>query len=252
MSTIKFFLLLSLLILIHTEENNATKEPEKEAVTNPPSEEAKTEETEKEPPRFKNPGPYNMTYDEMDIMVVCTYIVQNSLKAKKTLFDEIAKKLGFNNTNQVIEKAGTDVFEKCLDDLNITTANKFVKNLTYLNEFEWQPSFDKYLDIDFNNKYQNMTDLAYTQKQTFLLYKFQKVNELYRHKWADTKRSKDESESNKIKIGKFDIQKLPNGLKIFLFLGSFALLFGLVLYSLKSLGKQKISNKEKKRKKKTQ
>lgn len=259
MSICKIFLFLSLLILITSEEvaKNDTEAKAPEANEEPanPSNDTVTPPPEPEIPKIRNPGPFNMTYDEMDIMIACTYIVQEKLKQDKVAIDEAAKRMGFNESNRIIEKAGTDIFEKCTDSIDAATANRYVQNLTYINEFKWDKSFDFFANIDYNKKYINESDLVYSTKQNFLLYKFQKVNEMYRNKMADTRRNYEQiynEQNQKITIGKFDIQNLPKSVKIGLFLGIFALFFLGTLYFLKSLGGQKITGKDKKKKKKTQ
>lgn len=262
MSYKTIFLLLSFIYLIQCAEENNTNVP-----PSTPKEEVKTEEkpTETKPeeqatdnknktfeiPKINYP-PLEMTNDEMDIYLACISIVQEALKKDRTQIDEAAKRMGLNQSNSVIDKAGTEMFEQCVGKLNITVANKFFVNLTYVNTFQWDKSFDDLVKNDYT-KYVNKTDLMYTPQQSMVMYKFQKVNELYRRKLADNRRNYEQSdEARKIKIGNFDINSLPTAAKVGLFLTIFSLFFLGTLYLLKSLKKEPKDKKNKKNKKKTQ
>lgn len=243
MSIYKIFLLLSLILLITCEEATKTEEPKVEV--GKAGNETNSNETkeEKKEPDFKNPGPFNMTYDDMDNMIACSFMVQETVRKDRKKYEEIAKKIGLNTTNKIVEKAGTDMFEKCLGLINVNISNRYFRNLSYINEFQWEKEYEKYIKIDYN--YNNETDLNYSMPQNILLYKFQKVNELFRQKVADDHRRVDDS-NRKIRIGSLDLENIPSFIKILIFLGIFGLLFGGVFYLLKTLGKKEEKNKKKK------
>ena len=58
----------------------------------------------------------------------------------------------------------------------------------------------------------NISDLILTMEQQVLMYKYQSVEELFRQKRAD-QRDKIDRENQKIKIGKFDMDSIPNSIK---------------------------------------
>ena len=186
-----------------------------------------------------------MTIDEMDKMMLCTVIVQESIKKLESKIKNIEKKLNISN-NIVNEKIATDIFEKCNINIDINTVNYYIKNLTFLNSFKWGNKFDKYLQIDFN-KYKNQSDLEYTIDQQVLMYKFEKVEEIYNQKKVED-REKYQKENRKIRIGEIDLEKIPSSIKLFIFMIILFLFFGGIFYFLRTLQKKP---KEKKKKKKT-
>ena len=188
---------------------------------------------------------FNMTIDEMDKMMICTVIVQESIKKLESKIKNIQKKLNISN-NIVNEKIATDIFEKCNKNIDIKTANYYIKNLTFLNSFKWEKKFDEYLQIDFD-KYKNQSDLEYTIEQQVLMYKFEKVEEIYNQKKVED-REKYQKENRKIRIGEIDLEKIPSSIKLFIFMIILFLFFGGIFYFLRTLQKKP---KEKKKKKKT-
>ena len=122
--------------------------------------------------------------------------------------------------------------------------NKFFKNLNLLNNFEWEKDFNEYLKIDFD-KYHNTSDLAFTPEQEVLMYKFNKVNELFRQK-----REEYEAENRKIRIGKFDFESIPLSFKLGIFLIILTLFFGGIFYFLKTLERKPKDKKKKDKEKK--
>jgi len=187
-------------------------------------------------------SPLNMTVDDMDRILLCTSVVQDIIKQKNKNIQEIHKKLNLSNINKLIEKIGTDIFEKCTKTMDMKTVNKYFKNMTLIKDYEWENSFDKYFNIDFD-KYHNESDLAFTKEQQLLMNKFSKVNTIFNLK----RREKYENENRKIKIANIDFQSIPLSFKLGIFLVIFILFFGGIFYFLKTLEK-KPKDKEKKRK----
>ena len=108
--------------------------------------------------------PYNLTYDEMDTMMFCSIIIQETLRTKKKEVEEITKKLNLSSANPVYDKIGTDIFEQCNKKATMDIVNKYIRNLTYLNNFKWEKNFDNFATINLT-KYNNQTDLMLTQSQ---------------------------------------------------------------------------------------
>ena len=189
---------------------------------------------------------FNMTIDEMDTMMFCTVIVQESIKNYEKKFNEIQKKLNVSN-NIIKEKVATDIFEKCTKNINIKNVNYYIKNLTFLNNFKWEKNFDEFTKIDFD-KYKNQSDFQFTTEQQVLMYKFDKVEEIYKQKRTE-ERERYINENRKIRIGKIELESIPNSFKLALLLFILIVFFGGIFYYLKKLQKKPI---EKKKKKKTQ
>ena len=190
---------------------------------------------------------FNMTINEMDTMMLCTIIVQESLKKYDNKINQIQKKMNLSTSNVLSEKIATDIFEKCVKNLNISIVNYFIKNLTFINNFKWRKNFDEIIDINFD-KYKNKTDLEYTMEQQILMYKFEKTEEIYRQK-EKSDREMYEKENRKIRIGKVELQNIPNSFKLGIFLVILIVFFGGIFYF---LGTLKAEKKEKKKKKKIQ
>ena len=191
--------------------------------------------------------PYNLTYDEMDTMMFCSIIIQETLRTKKKEVEEITKKLNLSSANPVYDKIGTDIFEQCNKKATMDIVNKYIRNLTYLNNFKWEKNFDNFATINLT-KYNNQTDLMLTQSQRVLMYLYQRVDELFRQKRAD-KRDEIEQENQKIKIGNLDMDSIPNSFKFAALLIVIILLFGCVFYLLKQMEKKPKDKKKNKKKK---
>ena len=200
-------------------------------------------------PEYDKFRPFNLSFDEMDKMIFCTFVIQNTLKDKKDDLIGLQKKMNLTSPNIIYEKIGTDMFEKCNKNADINIVNKYIKNLTYFNNFKNEKSFKPLVDIDFD-KYNNESDLVLTMEQQILMYKYQSVEEVFRQKRAD-QREEYEQEEKKIKIGSIEIDQIPNYVKFTAFLVVLLIIFGGIFYFLKTLEK-KPKDKKKNKKKKTQ
>ena len=208
-----------------------------------------TSHTEQKPkPEYDKNHPFNLTDNEMDKMMFCTLLIQETLRTKREKVEKIQKNMNLTSPNPIYEKVGTDMFEKCNNNANINDVHLFVRNLTYYDNFKWHKKFEPLIDIDYE-KYSNESDLRLTMDQQFLMYKYQKVDELFRQKRAD-QRDKIDRENQKIKIGKFDMDSIPTPIKFGGFLVVLITIFGGIFYFLKKLEK-KPKDKKKNKKKKT-
>ena len=268
MSPIKavfLFLFLSLVLTQETESpekptSNATETKEKNETTTT-TDEIIDEDIEpinrttsnrtysRKRPEYDKFRPFNLSFDEMDKMIFCTFVIQNTLKDKKDDLLNIQTKMNLSSPNIIYEKIGTDMFEKCNKNADINTVNKYIKNLTYFNNFKFEKSFKPLIDIDFD-KYNNESDLVLTMEQQVLMYKYQSVEEIFRQKRAD-QREAFEQEEKKIKIGSLELDQIPNYIKFTAFLVVLLIIFGGIFYFLKTLEK-KPKDKKKNKKKKTQ
>ena len=200
-------------------------------------------------PEYDKFRPFNLSFDEMDKMIFCTFVIQNTLRDKKTDLENVQKKMNLSSPNMIYEKLGTDMFEKCNKNADINIVNKYVKNLTYFDNFKLEKSFKSLVDIDFD-KYNNQSDLVLTMDQQVLMYKYQSVEEVFRQKRADQREAHDQ-ENQKIKIGSLELDQIPSYVKFTAFLVVLLIIFGGIFYFLKTLEK-KPKDKKKNKKKKTQ
>lgn len=200
-------------------------------------------------PEYDKFRPFNLSNDEMDKMIFCTFVIQNTLRERKTELEKLQERMNLSSPNIIYEKLGTDMFEKCNKKADINVVNKYIKNLTYFDNFKFDKSFTPLVEIDFE-KYNNESDLVLTMDQQVLMYKYQSVEEVFRQKRAD-QRETTEKENQKIKIGNFELDQIPNYVKFTAFLVVLIIIFGGIFYFLKSLEK-KPKDKKKNKKKKTQ
>ena len=253
------FLFLSLAI-IQASENNETKIPNENKNEKPVdnTDEIIDEDIEeikenvnkssyRKRPEFDKDRPFNLTYDEMDKMIFCTFIVQETIREKKTDFEAIQKKMNLSTPNPIYEKLGTDMFEKCNNKVDINIVSKFIKNMTYFNNFKMDKSYKALVELDYD-KYNNESDLVLTMEQQVLMYKYQRVEDIFRQKRADLRDTIDK-DNQKIKIGNLELDNIPSSIKFTAFLGVLAILFGGIFYFLKKLEKKPKDKKKNKKKK---
>ena len=204
-------------------------------------------ETKNDSINRNNTQELNLTIDEMDKMMLCSIFIQEALRKDKDRIEALANKTKIFNS-YVFEKIGTDIFENCYNNINLLLVRKYFKNLTYLGGYEWRNEFDKFIEIDYD-KYLEKKDFNLTLQQKILSHNFDIVKEKFKQKQLE-EREKVEEEKNKLKIGNFDLENIPNNLKGAIFLLIFAIIFGGSIYILKILINK--PKKKKERKKKTQ
>ena len=193
--------------------------------------------------------PFNLTIDEIDTMMVCSIIMEEKIKKYSSKIEKLQKKLNITTPELVVNKISADVFEKWNKRIKIEKVNYFIKNLTFVNEFQWEKNFDVISEINFE-KYNNKSDLDYTTNQQVLMYNFQKAEEVFKQKQMED-RERYIKANQKIKIGNLDLENIPQGFKLGIFLIIFLIFFGGIFYYLKGLNK-KLGTNPKKKKKKTQ
>ena len=259
------FLLILSLSLIICQNANETKKNETNEHVEPHSHdhdhehvhehehfnESNTNNTRKKPLRrdFNSKIPFNMTMDEMDTMMFCTVVVKQSLQRERSKIEAVKTRLNIS-ANPVYEKIGTEIFNKCNKNVSLSIVNTYMKNFTYLKKFIWEKEFDEIIKIDYDS-YHNETDLRLTIDEQILMYKYQRVDELFNQRKADQRDEYDleqERENQKLKIGDIDVNTIPNSIKFGIFLVILLLLFGGVFYLLKTLEKKPKDKKKKKKK----
>ena len=227
----KYFLFLILLISINTNEepSNKTTNTTKTLIDSKKS--------------------FNLTVDTIDTMIVCSIIMEEKVKKYSSKIESLQKKLNVTTPELVSNKISVDIFEKCNQKINIEKVNKFIKNLTFINDFSWERYFDEISEINFD-KYKNVSDLDYTSNQTLLMHYYQKAEEVFKQKQIED-RERYIKANQKIRIGNLDLENIPQNFKLGIFLIIFLIFFGGIFYFLKGLNK-KIGSNPKKKKKKTQ
>jgi hypothetical protein len=227
----KYFLFLILLISINTSEepSNKTTNTTKTLIDSKKS--------------------FNLTVDTIDTMIVCSIIMEEKIKKYSSKIESLQKKLNVTTPELVSNKISVDIFEKCNQKINIEKVNKFIKNLTFINDFSWERYFDEISEINFD-KYKNVSDLDYTSNQTLLMHYYQKAEEVFKQKQIED-RERYIKANQKIRIGNLDLENIPQNFKLGIFLIIFLIFFGSIFYFLKGLNK-KLGANSKKKKKKTQ
>ena len=227
----KYFLFLILLISI-----NANEEPKN-----------KTLNTTKT--LIDSKKSFNLTVDTIDTMIFCSIIMDEKVKKYASKIEKLQKKLNVTTPELVSNKISVDIFEKCNQNIKIERVNKYIKNLTFVEDFYWEKYYDVISDIDFD-VYKNTSDLEYTTNQTLLMHHYQKAEEVFKQK-QDEDRERYIKANQKIRIGNLDLENIPQNFKLGIFLIIFLIFFGGIFYFLKGLNK-KIGSNPKRKKKKTQ
>ena len=227
----KYFLFLILLISI-----NANEEPKN-----------KTSNTTKT--LIDSKKSFNLTVDTIDTMIFCSIIMDEKVKKYASKIEKLQKKLNVTTPELVSNKISVDIFEKCNQNIKIERVNKYIKNLTFVEDFYWEKYYDVISDIDFD-EYKNISDLDYTTNQTLLMHHYQKAEEIFKQK-QDEDRERYIKANQKIRIGNLDLENIPQNFKLGIFLIIFLIFFGGIFYFLKGLNK-KIGSNPKRKKKKTQ
>ena len=227
----KYFLFLILLISI-----NANEEPKN-----------KTSNTTKT--LIDSKKSFNLTVDTIDTMIFCSIIMDEKVKKYSSKIEKLQKKLNVTTPELVSNKISVDIFEKCNQNIKIERVNKYIKNLTFVEDFYWEKYYDVISDIDFD-EYKNISDLDYTTNQTLLMHHYQKAEEIFKQK-QDEIRERYIKANQKIRIGNLDLENIPQNFKLGIFLIIFLIFFGGIFYFLKGLNK-KIGSNPKRKKKKTQ
>ena len=227
----KYFLFLILLISI-----NANEEPKN-----------KTSNTTKT--LIDSKKSFNLTIDTIDTMIFCSIIMDEKVKKYSSKIEKLQKKLNVTTPELVSNKISVDIFEKCNQNIKIERVNKYIKNLTFVEDFYWEKYYDVISDIDFDI-YKNISDLEYTTNQTLLMHHYQKAEEVFKQK-QDEDRERYIKANQKIRIGNLDLENIPQNFKLGIFLIIFLIFFGGIFYFLKGLNK-KIGSNPKRKKKKTQ
>ena len=254
-SIILFFLFLSLSIMFC---EKVTKKPEKTEKKKSKQDTQKiigknlnfTNQTSSNSKESSMEPPLNISINEKDTLIFCGIIAQESVRNYEDEIQTIQKRLNLSFANQIYDKIIFEILEKCSKKVDLKEVNKYIKNLTYINDLYWDNKFNEFFKFE-PDKYKNLTDIKFTMNQQLLMYKFNKVNEEFNQKREEL-REKLQKENRKIRIGKIDMENIPFSFKLGIFLVILSIFFGGIYYFLKTLTRKPIDKKKKEKKKKTQ
>ena len=142
--------------------------------------------------------PLDLSVEEMDIILLCAFISQTALKNNYSQeIREIAERVGEPNIKKVHDKIGFSFFNVCLINIDNVTVNKYISNLTYHNNFEWEKKFDDYIKLD-KDKYQKLSDVKFSIDDQIISKVVKQANEEFEKK----KKNKNKNKNKKNNINK--------------------------------------------------
>ena len=222
-------------------------------------------------------GPLDLSDFDMSLLLLCAYISHQALKNKYIeSINQIAEKLNVSETKRIYDKIGAGFALNCYEYIDEETVNKYITNLTYHNNFQWEEEFDNYTKLDIN-KYKTKSDLKYTIEEQILLKMIHQSNEEFEKR----KRERRNNNTETSKVDRKDISKevpkptpkeknnnkknneysnsfeiIIREIKFFVYFGLIILIFLFIMYCLKKkkpvkkmeIKKEKKDNKKQKKK----
>ena len=222
-------------------------------------------------------GPLDLSDFDMSLLLLCAYISHQALKNKYIeSINQIAEKLNVSETKRIYDKIGAGFALNCYEYIDDETVNKYITNLTYHNNFQWEEEFDNYTKLDIN-KYKTKSDLKYTIEEQILLKMIHQSNEEFEKR----KRERRNNNTETSKLDRKDISKeipkptpkeknnnkknneysnsfeiIIREIKFFVYFGLIILIFLFIMYCLKKkkpvkkmeIKKEKKDNKKQKKK----
>ena len=222
-------------------------------------------------------GPLDLSDFDMSLLLLCAYISHQALKNKYIeSINQIAEKLNVSETKRIYDKIGAGFAQNCYEYIDDETVNKYITNLTYHNNFQWEEEFDNYTKLDIN-KYKTKSDLKYTIEEQILLKMIHQSNEEFEKRKRErrnnntetskldrkdiskeipkpTPKEKNNNKKNNEYSNSFDI--IIREIKFFVYFGLIILIFLFIMYCLKKkkpvkkmeIKKEKKDNKKQKKK----
>ena len=196
---------------------------------------------------------------QMDTIVLCSYISQQALINKYDAeIKNITKNLDLPEKS-VYDKIGIEFLENCFNGIDITTVHKYIKNLTYFNNFTWEEKFNEFTELD-PEQYKTVKDIKLTIEQKLLIKIFNHCNNEF-NKRKNKRHLREIEKEKKIKIIKEKreekkrrrLEKKIYKYKIICVIGVMIMAFiGIVYYCVKrKLDKEKEIKKKNEIKRKT-
>ena len=148
-------------------------------------------------------GPLDLSDFDMSLLLLCAYISHQALKNRYIeSINQIAEKLNVSETKRIYDKIGAGFALNCYEYIDNETVNKYITNLTYHNNFQWEEEFDNYTKLDIN-KYKTKSDLKYTIEEQILLKMIHQSNEEFEKR----KRERRNNNTETSKVDRKDISK---------------------------------------------
>ena len=135
--------------------------------------------------------PLDLSVEEMDIILLCAFISQTALKNNYSQdIRDIAERVGEPDIKKVHDKIGFSFFNVCLINIDNVTVNKYISNLTYHNNFEWEKKFDDYIKLD-KDKYQKLSDVKFSIDDQIISKVIKQANEEFEKKKKNKNKNKN-------------------------------------------------------------
>ena len=135
--------------------------------------------------------PLDLSIEEMDMILLCAFISQTALKNNYSQdIRDIAERVGEPDIKKVHDKIGFSFFNVCLINIDNVTVNKYISNLTYHNNFEWEKKFDDYIKLD-KDKYQKLSDVKFSIDDQIISKVIKQANEEFEKKKKNKNKNKN-------------------------------------------------------------
>ena len=154
--------------------------------------------------------PLDLSVEEMDMILLCAFISQTALKNNYSQdIRDIAERVGEPNIKKVHDKIGFSFFNVCLINIDNVTVNKYISNLTYHNNFEWEKKFDDYIKLD-KDKYQKLSDVKFSIDDQIISKVVKQANEEFEKKKKNKNKNKKNNINKKENINNYKSNKNTN------------------------------------------
>ncbi len=154
--------------------------------------------------------PLDLSVEEMDLILLCAFISQTALKNNYSQeIREIAERVGEPDIKKVHDKIGFSFFNVCLINIDNVTVNKYISNLTYHNNFEWEKKFDDYIKLD-KDKYQKLSDVKFSIDDQIISKVVKQANEEFEKKKKNKNKNKKNNINKKENINNYKSNKNTN------------------------------------------
>ena len=154
--------------------------------------------------------PLDLSVEEMDMILLCAFISQTALKNNYSQdIRDIAERVGEPNIKKVHDKIGFSFFNVCLINIDNVTINKYISNLTYHNNFEWEKKFDDYIKLD-KDKYQKLSDVKFSIDDQIISKVVKQANEEFEKKKKNKNKNKKNNINKKENINNYKSNKNKN------------------------------------------
>ena len=154
--------------------------------------------------------PLDLSVEEMDMILLCAFISQTALKNNYSQdIRDIAERVGEPDIKKVHDKIGFSFFNVCLINIDNVTVNKYISNLTYHNNFEWEKKFDDYIKLD-KDKYQKLSDVKFSIDDQIISKVVKQANEEFEKKKKNKNKNKKNNINKKENINNYKSNKNKN------------------------------------------